>query len=292
MCSVTAENGTLISVVIPCLNVADTLPLQLAALARQGCSFPWEVIIADNGSTDSTIAIAERWRGRLPALKIVSEARRGRHYACNEGARAASGAFLVFVDGDDEIMPGYLKAMGNAFEHSGMAAGRLEHRVLNPTNLRGVGEVGTNGLMEGFGFLPYAPGGAMGIRRNLFEQIGGFAANMDFCEDVDISWRAQLVGASITFVPDAVIAIRQRGSPKMMYRQHRNFGEARALLYRDFARHGMPRRTGSEVLTDWLSLAKSVPFLRHPDVRIRWIRRLGRNVGYLRGSVRYGVFFP
>ncbi|MBF2059991.1 glycosyltransferase family 2 protein, partial [Fischerella thermalis] len=41
-----------VSVIIPCLNAAETIGVQLEALANQQWSQPWEVIIADNGSTD------------------------------------------------------------------------------------------------------------------------------------------------------------------------------------------------------------------------------------------------
>lgn len=48
-----------LSVIIPCLNAADTIGKQLEALARQEWSEPWEVVILDNGSTDETLAVAE-----------------------------------------------------------------------------------------------------------------------------------------------------------------------------------------------------------------------------------------
>ena len=55
------------------------------------CPEPWEVIVSDNGSTDETRRIVERFHGRLPGLRIV-----------------AKGEALLFCDADDEVGPGWL----------------------------------------------------------------------------------------------------------------------------------------------------------------------------------------
>ena len=65
-----------LSVVIPCLNVAATLGPQLDALSAQDADFEWEVVIADNGSTDQTVPLATSYTDRLQ-IAIVHEAMRG-----------------------------------------------------------------------------------------------------------------------------------------------------------------------------------------------------------------------
>jgi glycosyltransferase involved in cell wall biosynthesis len=52
-----------LSVIIPCLNGAATIATQLAALARQQWDQPWEIVVADNGSTDESAGIVERYMG-------------------------------------------------------------------------------------------------------------------------------------------------------------------------------------------------------------------------------------
>jgi glycosyltransferase involved in cell wall biosynthesis len=52
-----------LSVVIPCLNAAATIGVQLEALAGQSWEGEWEVVVADNGSTDGSQAIVESYRG-------------------------------------------------------------------------------------------------------------------------------------------------------------------------------------------------------------------------------------
>lgn len=60
-----------ISVIIPCYNVASTIGCQLEALASQEWSEPWEVIVADNGSSDNSVAIVKTFLERIPSLVIV-----------------------------------------------------------------------------------------------------------------------------------------------------------------------------------------------------------------------------
>ncbi|HEY4573152.1 MAG TPA: glycosyltransferase family A protein, partial [Thermoanaerobaculia bacterium] len=102
-----------LSVVIPCLNAAATLGVQLAALTRQSWPGGWEVIVADNGSTDGSREIVESYRGRLPGLALVDASdRRGQAHARNLGAAAATGDALLFCDADDEVAPGWMEALG------------------------------------------------------------------------------------------------------------------------------------------------------------------------------------
>jgi len=279
-----------VSVVIPCLDAAETLPEQLDALASQECTRTWEVVLVDNGSSDSTVEIAESYRGRIPTLRIVHEGNRGRHYACNAGARAANGENLIFVDGDDRVAEGFLQAMSDALEALPMVAARLDHAYFRTDFGTEMGQVQTDGLIDSLGFLPWASGAALGIRKSLFREIGGFG-NQPFCEDVDLSWRAQILGTSILFEPAAVLFYRQRASLRAMFRQHRNYGAAAALLYREYRRYGMPRRPGLTVAKDWFAVVRGLFGHRSRSEQARATRRRARCLDRLIGSLRYGTFY-
>jgi len=282
-----------LSVIVPCLNVEHVLPTQLEALARQDCPEPWEVVIVDNGSVDRTRAVARSFSARFEGLRLVLAERRGRHHACNAGARAAQGRYLVFVDGDDEVAPGFLAAMYQGLQHHDLVGGKLEHRHLNGAGFLGVTESQSDGLLHGLGFAQFAMGANLGVRRDVFDRLGGFG-DKPYCEDVDFCWRAQRQGIQPVFLPEAAVHYRQRSTPLAMFRQHRKYGAAQALLYRDFRAFGMPRRSTAEVMRDWLAIGKTLMVLVRTThhARIRWVRRLARAVGRISGSVRYGVFYP
>jgi glycosyltransferase involved in cell wall biosynthesis len=66
-----------ISVVMPVFNEAAHIESQLAALAMQEFSGEWEVLVADNGSTDGTPRVVQAWSDRLPLQLVDASARRG-----------------------------------------------------------------------------------------------------------------------------------------------------------------------------------------------------------------------
>ena len=79
-----------LTVIIPCFNAANTIAVQLEALAQQHWCEPWEVIVSNNGSTDETVAIVEQYQKKLPNLRIVdSSDQGGAAHARNVGALAA-----------------------------------------------------------------------------------------------------------------------------------------------------------------------------------------------------------
>jgi GT2 family glycosyltransferase len=282
-----------LSVVIPCLNAADVLPRQLEALTAQHWNGTWDIVVADNGSTDATRAIARSYQGRLPTLRVVDASeRRGRQHACNAGARVA-GRAVVFIDADDEIAPGYVAAVGDALAQHPIVAASIDDSTLNHGwILEGRSGTQSAALQHGLGFLPFGSGGTLGVQYPVFATLGGFADDMDYAEDVDFCWRAQLSGVPIYFVPDAVVRYRYRPSLRLMFRQHRNFGRASALLYRTYRESGMPGRPTRACLHEWWGLSKGFVLIRSRADAARWSRRLGRSVGRLQGSLRYRVWYP
>jgi len=93
----TSREQPLVSVIIPTYNSDRFLEKCLESLRRQ----TWknvEVIIADDGSTDKTLEIAEKY-----GCKMIENPRRGRAEAKNEGMKHSSGGYLLFVDSDMEL---------------------------------------------------------------------------------------------------------------------------------------------------------------------------------------------
>jgi glycosyltransferase involved in cell wall biosynthesis len=178
-----------LSVVMPCLNAAATIGDQLEALSRQEWPADWEVVVADNGSTDGTAEVARRYADRLPDLRIVdASGRRGSAHARNVGAHAASGDAVVFCDADDEVGSGWLAAMGRALKKHDFIACRLDLNKLNPLEISGtVRNPQQEGLqrVEYPPYLRHASGSTLGVKREVHEAVGGFDESLFRLEDTD-----------------------------------------------------------------------------------------------------------
>jgi glycosyltransferase involved in cell wall biosynthesis len=285
--NVAAMNSTTgqlsLSVVIPCRNEERVLAGQLSALAAQEYDGPWEVIVVDNGSSDHTRSVAESFENRLPSLRVAVAERRGRQRACNVGASLATGDALLFVDADDEVAPGYLSAMAAALRLHQFVAARLDLDSLNAEWIRrSRPPVQVDSLPNRH--LPTAVGGSLGIRRGVFEALGGFEEDWDYAEDVEFCWRAQLAGVTLHLVHDAVLQYRYRTRARDLYRQARGYGRGRVLLDRRYSVPAVAMRTKIGGLLGHLwSVARRVPRLRDPVTRAWLSYEVGYLVGFLQG---------
>jgi cellulose synthase/poly-beta-1,6-N-acetylglucosamine synthase-like glycosyltransferase len=291
-----------LSVVIACLNGAATLPETLEGLAAQRWDRPWEIILADNGSTDGSVALCEAFARAHPelAMRVVdAAATRGKPFALNTAIAAARAPAVAFCDADDVPGEGWLAAMGAALARHPIVACRIDFDRLNTGWIRrSRGEL-QHAALERLAFLPalvHAGGGTMGLQRRLVEEIGGFDPGFAYLEDTEFSLRAQLAGHRIAFVPEAVMHVRARADLSPIFRQSYNWGRYEMKLvsrYRDcgvaFAggwRHYL--RTWWKVLRNHLRKG-----LRpRPDTMLNavWLRSgTGRLSGQLAGMLRYRV---
>jgi GT2 family glycosyltransferase len=239
-----------LTVLIAVRNGGQEFAHQLDALATQEFFGAWEMVVADNGSTDGTVAMVEGFAGRLPGLQIVdASARPGKAYALNEGARAARGRSIVFLDADDVVEPGYLAAMAAALEESAFVAADLDCQSLNPPwVVASRPPTQTEGSGSFLGYLPSAPGCSLGIWRSVLEEVGGFDDTLLVSDDIDLCWRVQQAGHSLDFVPDAVVRYRYRETLRGIFAQARGYGAAVPPLYCRHRARGMPRRSWRMVL--------------------------------------------
>ncbi len=285
-----------LSVVVPCLNAAATLAEQLEALAGQEYAGEWEVIVADNGSTDGSREIVERFKDRIPRLRLVDASdRRGQAHARNAGAAAATGEAFLFCDADDVVAPGWLAAMGRALAGHGFVACRYDNEKLNPTWVQ---RTHLNPQKDGLtaysypDYLPHAGGGGLGVRREVHEAVGGFDESMPALEDTDYCWRIQRAGTPLTFVPDAVVYIRHRHDLGSVFRQGVSYGEHNVLIYKKYRPLGMPRLGWMPGAARWAKLLLRSPLALTRERRAPWLWQLGWRVGRLKGCFKYRVLAP
>jgi GT2 family glycosyltransferase len=277
-----------ISVVIPVRDAAGVLAGQLGALAAQQVDEPWEVIVADNGSTDDPAAVVAAWKGRVPGLRMVDASDRpGVSHARNAGARAARGDRLLFCDADDEASAHWVAAMGAALRHCAAVGGRLDRRRLSPARAWRSELAVSDDLVPWPGFWPFASGANCGVRADVFAAIGGFDESFrGGGDDVAFSWRLRQLGHDLRFVPEAVVHYRERRGWRAAARQAYGYGRQDPRLYGQFARAGMPPSGWRRAARSWGHLVVYAPrYWRSAPGRARWVRSVARRAGRLAGSV-------
>jgi glycosyltransferase involved in cell wall biosynthesis len=281
-----------ISVIVPVRNGMPWLEEQLRAIIEQDCDEPWEVIVANNNSTDGSDLVAQEWADRSRVLRVVDASKaHGPGATRNAGAAEARGDLLAFCDADDIVGPGWLSAHVATLAEADISAGLMDHWSLNgrpaPSPLFYAPPPAT-GL---FGFLPAAASGNLAIRRSAFEDVGGFAEDLMTGEDMDISWRAQLRGSRFALTPGAVIARRDQQGFKAVFRRYVAYGRSGPILFRRFRSDGLRRQPLLAGKT-WVWMLVTSPRLVESDFRDRWARIAGWRAGCLMESMRRRTFFP
>jgi len=204
--------ATLDTVVVSFRNGDDLLPLLEAVRAQSEPD--GELIVLDNASGDGT---AELVAGRAPWARLIrSESNLGFAAGANRAAAAGSGELILFLNPDVVPDPGAIALLRAAADRWDLCQGLVTYPGGEPINTAG-GEIHFSGIAwagrcdrpvaeagpeRAIGF---ASGACMLISRRLWEELGGFEESFFmYCEDVDLSLRAQLAGASVGVVPGAV----------------------------------------------------------------------------------------
>jgi glycosyltransferase involved in cell wall biosynthesis len=289
------EQAVEVSVVMPFRNAASTIRHQLEALAGQHFSGAWEVVAVDNCSEDDSRRIAESFSGRLQLRVVDASTRPGPGYARNVGARYAFADKLLFVDADDEVGPGYVSKMAAALDRHDFVTSTFDQDILNPEWVRAAhgppwrppGEP----LRDQFGVLPNA-GASIGISRAVFDAVGGFPEDLPRMQDIAMSWEVQLAGTTLHYVPEAVYRVRYRQDLLDLFRQGLAGSSCAPLLYKRYRGAGMQRRSVDRMLRSWARLAVDLSKARTRADLAPLMVRLGRELGRIRGSIRYRVLFP
>lgn len=220
--------STLPSVSVVVLNYNGQRHLEDCFTSLQALDYPaekLELVLCDNGSDDGSVAFMRR---RFPGVRIIQlEGNHGFAGGNNLAAAAVESDWVAFVNNDMHLEPTWLSALAQAHQDRPEAV-CFSTKILSWDGAT-IDFVGSGINFQGFGFQVdhgkrsstydvarrlFSPcGGAMMIRRDIFQQLGGFDddyfANY---EDTDLGWRLNLLGYEIWFVPDAIAYHRHHGS--------------------------------------------------------------------------------
>ncbi len=206
-----------VSVVIPCLNEANSLAfcIEKATTAFRKAGLRGEVIVADNGSTDGSIEIA-----KFNGASVLRVAERGYGAALKAGISASRGEFVIMGDADDsydfsevpnfvaELRRGKDLVMGNRFK------GGIKPGAMPPLHKH----FGNPGLSWLVNFL-FRAGvgdsycGMRGFRRSLYDQLDLRSTGMEFALEFVI--KASQIGARISEIPIILWPDKRGRSPHL-----------------------------------------------------------------------------
>lgn len=132
----TTHSRPRVSVVLPVRDAEPYLDDTLTSLTRQFDDVrDLQVVVVDDGSTDSTPQIVASYESLLPGLVVLRNAEAvGAATARNQGLVEATGRFVTYLDGDDWLAPGHLRQAAAALEHFGCPVLRHDHVTVRGTS--------------------------------------------------------------------------------------------------------------------------------------------------------------
>lgn len=222
-----------VSVVVASYNGARTLKACLESLLRLNYA-DYEVILVDDGSTDSSRQIA----GDFPSVRYIRhETNLGLSAARNSGIAAATGEIIAFTDSDcraDEDWLYYLVGALLDSEFAGMGGPNLlppEDSAVAAAVMVSPG--GPAHVMLTDRQAEHIPGCNMAFYKSALVEINGFDPIFRKAgDDVDLCWRLQQAGCKIGFSPAAFVWHYRRSEVVDYLRQQQGYGEAESMLVR------------------------------------------------------------
>lgn len=220
-------NKKLVSIITATYNGIIFLKPWLASLQKQTYR-AFEVIVVDNDSSDGTV---EYLKKNFPQVKIIkNKTNNGFAKANNQGAILAKGEYLLFVNNDTELFPKSVENLINTYQPKSI----LTAYQIPSRDKKIQGRVGAGMDIFGYAYtdqkdfhrtkLFYADGAALFLKKKDFIDLGKFDEKLFmFQEDVDLSWRAQILGFKIISVWNAKLYHYYGGTAVLEYDEKKQY---------------------------------------------------------------------
>jgi glycosyltransferase involved in cell wall biosynthesis len=165
-------------------------------------TFPaFEIIVVDDGSTDQTRQVVERYS----SIIYCHQENQGVSAARNKGAELATGDWLIFLDSDDELLPSALLDFSNSIMKKPTASILLGGYFLKKNKIE------TMYVPEPGKYIGHLSG-SYAIRRKVFEQIGGYDIHLKFAENTELFFRLDRKEWERVEIPNPVLTYHQDSS--------------------------------------------------------------------------------
>ncbi len=224
------------SFIIPVFNRPDEVDELLESMTSQEVK-DFEVVVVEDGSQRDCKAVCDKYADRLD-IHYFMKKNSGPGPSRNYGAERAKGEYLIVLDSDVVLPPGYLKAVDDELRHNpadAFGGPDAAHESFTDTqkaiSYSMTSFFTTGGIRGGKKKMDkfYPRSFNMGIRRDLYLRLGGFA-KMRFGEDIDFSYRICEAGCQPRLFPEAWVWHKRRTDMKKFFRQVYNSGIARINL--------------------------------------------------------------
>lgn len=228
------------SIIVPVYNRPDEVDELLESLLHQE-EKDFEVIVVEDGSQVPCGDVCQRYAGQME-LRYYEKPNSGPGQSRNYGAERAAGEYLLILDSDVVVPPGYLKAISEELERQPADAfGGPDCSHPSFTDIQKAISYSmtsfftTGGIRGGKKKLDkfYPRSFNMGIRRDVYLRLGGFS-RMRFGEDIDFSIRIFQAGCHCRLFPGAWVWHKRRTDFRKFWRQVFNSGIARINLYKKY----------------------------------------------------------
>ena len=208
-------DGPMVSIVIPCYNQVHYTYACLQSILEFTKDVTYEVIIADDVSTDAT---AELGRYAEGLVICRNETNQGFLRNCNQAAKAARGKYIMFLNNDTKVTEGWLSSLVNLIE-SDSTIGMVGSKLVYPDGRlqEAGGIIWSDGSGWNYGRLDdpdkaeynyvkdvdYISGAAILLSTALWKQIGGFDQRFApaYCEDSDLAFEVRKAGYRVVYQP-------------------------------------------------------------------------------------------
>jgi glycosyltransferase involved in cell wall biosynthesis len=240
-----------VSVIIPVYNGARTIASCLESVLGQ--TYPadaYDVIVVENGSTDETSAIAERY-----PIRLFHSDKRGPAAARNLGLAQSDADVVAFTDADCVADAQWLSELVKPYadpEVGGVGGAILAYDHHSHTIAETFSEEHSplvNFVSGEREFLPHLYTANASYRRSLLVETGAFDPRLVTAEDVDLAWRLQLqTGTGVYYSPQAIVYHYHRSTPAGLARQYRQYGFGEILLDTMYGKYpGYPRGRAHQI---------------------------------------------
>jgi O-antigen biosynthesis protein len=204
-----------VSIIIPIYGQLDYTLKCLRSLSGHQSKRKFEVIVVDDQSPDDSFAVLSK----IPGLKLVQAEKNGGFIlSCNLGASIARGQYLVFLNNDTEVRPGWLDELIGTFDvHP--KAGLVGSQLIYPNGRlqEAGGIIYQDGSAANYGrnddytkpeynyvrSVDYCSGASIAIPKALFFEVGQFDTHYvpAYAEDVDLAFQVRKVGRDVLYQP-------------------------------------------------------------------------------------------